>query len=150
LLATVGLANHVVVETPDAVMIAPMDRVQDVKELVSALKKSKRSETAAHRRVTRAWGSFDRLQVTEGFQILHLTVNPGGSLSLNVAPQRQEQWVVVAGAIAIEGHGTIGQGQSVSLSSGQTYSIENSTRTPAEIVAVGIGEYAQGNSYLDA
>lgn len=147
LLAAVGLADHVVVETADAVMVAPMNRVQDVKELVSALKKSKRTETTAHRQVTRAWGSFDRLLIAEEFQILHFAVRPGSSLSLQPSSGRQEHWIVVAGDLVVEGKGSIARGESALLS-GQTFQIRNTTDAVAEIVVVGIGEWSPDDSYL--
>lgn len=80
LVATVGLQDHVVVETKDAVLIAPKDRVQDVKDLVAKLKKQGRHETALHREVFRPWGSYDSVDAGARFQVKRLTVKPGASI----------------------------------------------------------------------
>jgi mannose-1-phosphate guanylyltransferase/mannose-6-phosphate isomerase len=101
LVATVGLRDHVVIETKDAVMVAPKDRVQDVKALVSELKKQGRYETSLHREVFRPWGSYDSIDSGERFQVKRLVVNPGASLSLQLHHHRAEHWVVVSGTAQI-------------------------------------------------
>jgi mannose-1-phosphate guanylyltransferase/mannose-6-phosphate isomerase len=147
LLAAVGLENHVVVETSDAVMVAPMNRVQDVKDLVSALKKAKRREAASHRKITRAWGSFDRLFISDEFQILHLSIRSGASLSVKIPSRRIEHWTAVAGEVLIDGK--LVQGRSVALAAEQSHEIKNAADGPAEIVLVGIGAWPQGDSYFE-
>ena len=73
----VGLKDHVVVETKDAVLVAPRDRVQDVKQLVAQLKAQGRYETSLHREVFRPWGSYDSIDSGERFQVKRLIVKPG-------------------------------------------------------------------------
>src|ERR1700694_1618427 len=95
LVAAVGLKDHVVIETKDAVLVAPKDRVQDVKKLVLRLKELGRSEYSLHREVFRPWGSYDSIQVKR------LKVNPGATLSLQMHHHRAEHWVVVAGTARV-------------------------------------------------
>ena len=90
LIAAVGLDGHVVIETKDAVMVAPKSRVQDVKQLVDQLKQAGRSEPGLHREVFRPWGSYDSVDAGPRFQVKRLTVKPGAKLSLQKhrAPRR--------------------------------------------------------------
>ena len=97
LVAAVGLRDHVVVETKDAVLVAPKDRVQDVKKLVLRLKERGRYEHSLHREVFRPWGSYDSLENGPRFQVKRLKVKPGATLSLQMHHHRAEHWVVVAG-----------------------------------------------------
>ena len=97
LVAAVGLDGHVVIETKDAVMVAPKSRVQDVKQLVDRMKKAGRSEPGLHREVFRPWGSYDSVDAGPRFQVKRLTVKPGAKLSLQKHAHRAEHWVVVQG-----------------------------------------------------
>src|SRR5438874_8758281 len=101
LVAAVGLKDHVVIETKDAVLVAPKDRVQDVKQLVERLKELGRSEYSLHREVFRPWGSYDSLENGPRFQVKRIKVKPGATLSLQLHHQRAEHWVVVAGTARI-------------------------------------------------
>ncbi|HEX2494584.1 MAG TPA: mannose-1-phosphate guanylyltransferase/mannose-6-phosphate isomerase, partial [Steroidobacter sp.] len=101
LVAAVGLKDHVVVETKDAVLVAPKDRVQDVKELVNQLKKQGRYETSLHREVFRPWGSYDSIDSGERFQVKRLSVKPGACMSLQLHHHRAEHWIVVSGTARI-------------------------------------------------
>ncbi len=100
LVAAVGLDGHVVIETKDAVMVAPKGRVQDVKKLVDRMKKAGRSEPGLHREVFRPWGSYDSVDAGPRFQVKRLTVKPGAKLSLQKHAHRAEHWVVVKGTRA--------------------------------------------------
>ena len=101
LVTAVGMDDHIIVETKDAVLVAPKDRVQDVKELVAKLKKSGRGESSLHREVFRPWGSYDSLDAGERFQVKRLSVKPGGVLSLQMHHHRAEHWIVVQGTARI-------------------------------------------------
>jgi mannose-1-phosphate guanylyltransferase / mannose-6-phosphate isomerase len=101
LVATVGLRDHVVIETKDAVLVAPRSRAQDVKSVVAELKAAGRSEANLHREVQRPWGSYDSLDNGPRHQVKRLTVKPGGVLSLQLHHHRAEHWVVVAGVARI-------------------------------------------------
>src|SRR5258706_3997550 len=101
LVAALGTRQLVIVETADAVMVSTSDRAQDVKELVSRLKSSKRGEADAHRKVYRPWGHFDLLHAGPGFLVKSLVVKPGGALSLQRHRRHAEPWVAVRGTAKV-------------------------------------------------
>ena len=90
LVALVGVDDLVVVDTDDAVLVAHKDHVQEVKEVVAQLKAERRSQAALHREVHRPWGSYDSIDVGDGFQVKRIKVKPGARLSLQShhAPRR--------------------------------------------------------------
>lgn len=144
LVAVVGLRAYVVVETKDAVLVAPRDRVQDVKSLVARLKSSGRSEHLLHREVFRPWGSYDTLDSGERFQVKRLTVRPGGVLSLQMHHHRAEHWVVVSGTARITRGDEVfllEENQSTYIPLGVRHRIENPGKVPLHIVEVQSGGY---------
>ncbi len=82
LTAVVGVKDLVVVTTPDAVLVLPRERAQEVKDLVAALKSAGHPEASCHRRNHRPWGSYESVDVGERFQVKRLIVRPGAALSL--------------------------------------------------------------------
>jgi mannose-1-phosphate guanylyltransferase/mannose-6-phosphate isomerase len=98
---TVGLEDVVVVETPDAVLVANKDKAQSVKNIVDWLKSQKRAEHKMHRRVYRLWGHYEGVDAGERFQVKRLTVYPGASLSLQLHHHRAEHSVVVKGTAKV-------------------------------------------------
>jgi mannose-1-phosphate guanylyltransferase/mannose-6-phosphate isomerase len=144
LVAAVGLTDHVVVETKDAVLVAPKSRVQDVKELVAQLKKQGRYETSLHREVFRPWGSYDSIDQGERFQVKRLSVKPGASMSLQLHHHRAEHWIVVAGTARItRGEETflLEENQSTYIPLGTKHRIENPGKIPLHIIEVQSGTY---------
>ena len=144
LVAAVGLKDHVVVETKDAVLVAPKDRVQDVKALVSQLKKSGRYEHSLHREVFRPWGSYDSLENGSRFQVKRLSVKPGAQLSLQLHHHRAEHWVVVSGTARItRGEETflLEENQSTYIPVGVKHRIENPGKIPLQVIEVQSGSY---------
>jgi mannose-1-phosphate guanylyltransferase/mannose-6-phosphate isomerase len=144
LVATVGLRDHVVVETKDAVLVAPKDRVQDVKKLVERIKAGGRYEHSLHREVFRPWGSYDSIDIGERFQVKRLMVHPGGVLSLQMHHHRAEHWVVVSGTARItRGDETylLEENQSTYIPIGVRHRIENPGRIPLHIIEVQSGAY---------
>jgi len=144
LVATLGLRDYVVVETKDAVLVAPKDRVQDVKKLVLRLKSDKRYEHALHREVFRPWGSYDSIDRGERFQVKRLMVRPGGVLSLQMHHHRAEHWVVVSGTARItRGEETflLEENQSTYIPVGVRHRIENPGRIALHIIEVQSGGY---------
>jgi mannose-1-phosphate guanylyltransferase len=95
--ATVGVENLVIVETPDAVLVAHRDHLQRVREVVVELKARGHDAYKLHRTVARPWGAFTVLQEGPGFKIKRIEVKPGGILSLQMHAHRSEHWVVVSG-----------------------------------------------------
>ena len=144
LIATVGLKDHVVVETKDAVLVAPKERVQDVKKLVTELKKQGRYETSLHREVFRPWGSYDSIDSGDRFQVKRLVVKPGASMSLQLHHHRAEHWVVVSGTARItRGDETflLEENQSTYIPLGVRHRIENPGKITLHIIEVQSGSY---------
>jgi mannose-1-phosphate guanylyltransferase/mannose-6-phosphate isomerase len=144
LVAAVGLKGHVVVETKDAVLVAPKDRVQDVKLLVAKLKKQGRNETSLHREVFRPWGSYDSIDAGDRFQVKRLVVKPGASMSLQLHHHRAEHWIVVSGTARItRGDETflLEENQSTYIPLGTRHRIENPGKIPLHIIEVQSGSY---------
>jgi len=144
LVSAVGLKDHVVVETKDAVLVAPRDRVQDVKKLVAKLKEQGRYEHSLHREVFRPWGSYDSIENGPRFQVKRLTVKPGATLSLQMHHHRAEHWVVVSGTARItrgEEVFLLEENQSTYIPIGVKHRIENPGKIPLHIIEVQSGSY---------
>jgi len=144
LVATVGLEDTLVVETADAVLVAPMNRSQDVKKIVSRLKQEKRPEYHTHRTVYRPWGSYTTLELQPRFQIKRITVHPGARLSLQMHHHRHEHWVVVSGTAKIQnGEQSIllKENESTYIPSCTVHRLENPGVIPLELIEVQIGSY---------
>ena len=144
LIGAVGLENHVVVETKDAVLVAPRDRVQDVKALVTRLKAQGRYETSLHREVFRPWGSYDSVDNGERFQVKRLVVKPGASMSLQLHHHRAEHWIVVSGTARITRGDEVfllGENESTYIPMGTRHRIENPGKVALHIIEVQSGSY---------
>jgi mannose-1-phosphate guanylyltransferase/mannose-6-phosphate isomerase len=144
LVAAVGLRDHVVIETKDAVMVAPKQRVQDVKRLVEQIKLAGRSESGLHREVFRPWGSYDSVDAGPRFQVKRLTVKPGAQLSLQKHRHRAEHWVVVRGTARItrgEDIFLLGENESTYIPAGTLHRIENPGTDALQIIEVQSGSY---------
>ena len=144
LVSVVGLKDHVVVETKDAVLVAPRDRVQDVKKLVYRLKEQGRYEHSLHREVFRPWGSYDSIENGPRFQVKRLKVKPGASLSLQMHHHRAEHWIVVSGTARItrgEEVFLLEENQSTYIPIGVKHRIENPGKIPLHIIEVQSGSY---------
>jgi len=144
LIGAVGLRDHVVVETKDAVLVAPRDRVQDVKALVSKLKAAGRYETSLHREVYRPWGHYDSIDHGDRFQVKRLVVKPGASMSLQLHHHRAEHWIVVSGTARItRGEETflLGENESTYIPMGTKHRIENPGKVTLHLIEVQSGSY---------
>ncbi len=144
LIGAVGLTDHVVVETKDAVLVAPRDRVQDVKALVTHLKAQGRYETALHREVFRPWGSYDSIDHGDRFQVKRLVVKPGATMSLQLHHHRAEHWIVVSGTAQItRGEETflLGENESTYIPVGTKHRIANPGKVMLHIIEVQSGSY---------
>ena len=144
LLAAVGLEDVVVVEMPDAVLVARKDRVQDVKAVVDRLRADGRTEHDSHRKVHRPWGSYEVLDEGAGFQIKRLIVEPGAASSLQKHQRRAEHWVVVRGTARVtvgEKRYELREDESTYVPRGSVHRLENAGESPLEIVEVQTGDY---------
>jgi len=144
LLALVGLEDAVVVETPDAVLVAHMDNMQQVKDVVARLKREGRSEADAHRKIYRPWGYYDSIDAGNRFQVKRIVVNPGAALSLQMHHHRAEHWVVVRGTARVtRGDETflVSENESTFIPVGTRHRLENPGKVPLEIIEVQSGAY---------
>ena len=144
LVATIGLEDTLVVETADAVLVAPLSRSQDVKKVVEQLKARGRKEFRFHRTVYRPWGSYTVLEEQSRYQIKRITVNPGQKLSLQMHHHRHEHWVVVTGTAKVtNGENTllIFENHSTYITAGTLHRLENPGVIPLELIEVQIGSY---------
>ena len=144
LVAVIGADDLVVIETADAVMIAPKNRVQEVKEIVARLKERGRSEADVHRKAYRPWGHYDLVDSGERHQTKRIVVKPGGKLSLQRHHHRAEHWVVVKGtALVTKGDEKrlITENESTYIPLGIVHCLENPGVIPLEIVEVQSGSY---------
>ncbi|CAN1526154.1 {ManC} Mannose-1-phosphate guanylyltransferase [Methylophilaceae bacterium] len=144
LVATVGVNNLIVVETPDAVLVTNKSQSQHVKKIVSDLVKLNRAEHIQPRKVHRPWGWYDSIDEGDRFKVKRIQVKPGASLSLQKHQQRAEHWVVVKGiAEVICGDKTITltENQSTYIPLGEVHRLSNAGTMPLEIIEVQSGEY---------
>lgn len=144
LVAAAGLNDCIVVETKDAVLVAPRDRAQDVKRLVNELDRSGREETRLGREVFRPWGSYDSLESMPGCQVKRLTVLPGAILSLQLHHKRAEHWVVVAGVARITLDDKVfdlNVNEHTYIPIGAKHRIENPGDNLLHIIEVQVGDY---------
>ena len=144
LVAAVGLEKILVVETADAVLVAPMDRSQEVKKIVSRLKAENKDEYRLHRTVYRPWGSYTIFEEQPRFKIKRLTVNPGAKLSLQMHHHRSEHWVVVHGTARVTCNDKtflLQENQSTYISAGDKHRLENPGAIILELIEVQNGSY---------
>jgi mannose-1-phosphate guanylyltransferase/mannose-6-phosphate isomerase len=144
LVTAVGLTEHVVVETKDAVFVAPRDHVQQVKALVERLKSDHRPETYTHKRVYRPWGSYESVDVAERFQVKRITVKPKALLSSQKHFHRAEHWIVVRGTARVtrgEDVFILKEDESTYIPLGTVHRLENPGRIPLELIEVQSGSY---------
>lgn len=144
LVALVGVDDLVVVETDDAVLVAAKDRVQEVKQVVARLKADRRSQAVLHREVQRPWGSYDSIDVGNGFQVKRIKVKPGASLSLQSHSRRAEHWIVVRGTALVTRNLDLFElhaNQSTYIPIGAKHRLENPGTEMLELIEVQSGDY---------
>ena len=144
LVAAVGLDKFVIVETKDAVLVAPRNQVQDVKKIVGQLKAGEREEAKTHSKVYRPWGDYETIDMAQRYQVKRITVKPGAKLSLQKHYHRAEHWTVVSGcAIVTKGEEEIllKEDQSVYIPLGTLHRLENPGKIDLELIEVQSGPY---------
>ncbi len=144
LIAAVGIENFVIVETKDAILVSPRDRVQDVKKIVKQLKDNNREESITHRKVYRPWGAYETMDIEERFQVKRITVKPGAKLSLQKHYHRAEHWTVVSGAAIVtrgEEQLLLKEDESTYIPLGTLHRLENPGKIPLELIEVQSGPY---------
>lgn len=144
LVATIGLKDAVVVDTPDATLVCSKDKAQDVKKVVDELKKRKAEEHLIHRTVHRPWGSYTILEEGERYKIKRLEIKPGAKLSHQLHYHRSEHWVVVAGTARVtngENEYDVHPNESTYIPMSTKHRLENRGKIPLQIIEVQNGEY---------
>ena len=144
LVSLVGVSDLIVVETPDAVLVADKRRSQDVKHIVNQLQATKRDEHTLHRKVHRPWGWYDSIDDGHRFKVKRIQVKPKASLSLQKHHHRAEHWIVVKGTAEITNGDkvlTLTENQSTYIPLGEVHRLANPGTIPLEIIEVQSGSY---------
>jgi mannose-1-phosphate guanylyltransferase/mannose-6-phosphate isomerase len=144
LVSLVGVQDLIVIETPDAVLVADKNRSQDVKQIVTQLQTSKREEHTLHRKVHRPWGWYDSIDEGGRFKVKRILVKPGASLSLQKHHHRAEHWIVVKGTAEITNGEKVlllTENQSTYIALGEVHRLANPAATSLEIIEVQSGGY---------
>lgn len=144
MIATVGVDNLVVIDTPDVTFIASKDKADKVDSIVKSLQKEGRDEAYFNRKVYRPWGWYDCIEIGKHFQVKRLNVNPGSKLSLQKHSKRSEHWVVVSGTATVtngENVLTLTEGETTYIPIGTIHSLENKTNDQLEVIEVQSGTY---------
>ena len=144
LVSTIGVKDLIVVDTPDAILVADKSKTQDVSKVVERLSRSNRKEREQHLRNYRPWGFFETLDISGRFQVKLLHVKPGGKLSLQMHHHRSEHWIVVQGTAKVvigDIEKLVRENESVYIFATQWHRLENPGKVPLELIEVQIGSY---------
>lgn len=145
--ATIGLKDMIIVDTPDATLVCPKDKAQEVREVVKILKKKRYSEHEIHVTVNRPWGSYTVLEGGDTYKLKKIYVAPGARLSLQMHRRRSEHWVVTSGTARVQRGEEIvelSQNQSTYIPKGVKHRLENTSQdTPLVIIEVQNGDYLE-------
>lgn len=144
LVATVGVDNLLIIDTPDALLVAHADKAHEVKQVVARLKTQGHEAYKLHRTVTRPWGSYTVLEEGPRFKIKRVEVRPGSSLSLQAHYHRSEHWVVVSGiAKVVNGSNEtlVRANESTFIPAGQRHRLENPGQLRLVLIEVQCGDY---------
>jgi mannose-1-phosphate guanylyltransferase/mannose-6-phosphate isomerase len=144
MIATVGVDDLVIIDTPDATLVARKGRVQDVKLIVDRLKAAGRQEHLFHRKVYRPWGNYDSIDMGERFQVKRIVVKPGAALSLQKHHKRAEHWIVVSGVAEVTCDDKVfdlRENESTYIPLGSVHRLRNNGTEPVELIEVQSGAY---------
>lgn len=142
--AAMGLDNLLIIDTPDALLVSHRNYAQDIKTVVSHLKKIEHASYKLHRTVNRPWGSYTILEEGEGFKIKRIVVRPGAQLSLQMHQHRSEHWVVVSGVAMVTKEDTnfiLQINESTYIPAGYRHRLENLGAEELVIIEVQSGSY---------
>lgn len=151
LVATLGVDNLMIINTPDAVLVADKSQAQQVKAIISHIEKQHRSEHLQHREIYRPWGCYDAIDTGDRYQVNRIRVKPGASLSLQLHHHRAEHWIVVKGtALVQKGEETIllSENESTYIPVGTKHRLSNPGKIPLEIVEVQSGPYLEEDDVI--
>lgn len=151
LVATVGVKNLMIINTPDAVLVADKSQAQQVKAVIAHIVQQKRSEHLQHREIYRPWGCYDAIDTGERYQVNRIRVKPGASLSLQLHHHRAEHWIVVKGTALVQKGDEVtllSENESTFIPIGTQHRLSNPGKIPLEIVEVQSGPYLQDDDVI--
>ena len=146
LIATIGLKDMVVVDTPDATLVTPKEKTQDVRKIVETLKQTNREERLLHKTVERPWGSYTVLERGNGYKIKRVVLKPGARLSLQLHRRRAEHWVIVAGSAKVTQENetyVVHANESTYIPMNTRHRLENPGEEPLQVIEVQNGDYLE-------
>ncbi len=144
MVAAIGIDNLLIIDTPDALLVADRARAQDVKKVVMQLKLMGHDSHRLHRTVARPWGTYTVLEEGKNFKIKRIVVKPGASLSLQMHYHRSEHWIVVSGTASIVNDDKkmlVRTNESTYIPAGHKHRLENPGLTDLIMIEVQSGEY---------
>ena len=139
-----GTENLLIIDTPDALLVAHRDHAEQVKDVVAHLSERRISQAATHRRVARPWGWYDSVDMGERFQVKRIGVKPGASLSLQKHHHRAEHWIVVKGTAEVTRGQEVyllSENQSTYIPIGEVHRLRNPGKMVLEMIEVQSGSY---------
>jgi mannose-1-phosphate guanylyltransferase/mannose-6-phosphate isomerase len=144
LVVGIGLEDTVIIDTPDALLVARRGETQRVREVVERLKAEGRGEHKTHRLVHRPWGHYEDVDAGDRFRVKRITVAPGGKLSLQYHHHRAEHWIIVSGTARVTKGADVtmlSENQSIYISVGESHRLENPGKIPLQLIEVQTGAY---------
>nr|GEZ57483.1 hypothetical protein [Tanacetum cinerariifolium] len=144
LVGGVGLDNLIIIDTPDALLIADADRSQEVKIIAQELKRQQHPAYLLHNTVTRPWGTYTVLEEGKRFKIKRIVVKPQASLSLQMHHHRSEHWIVVSGMALVTNNDDefmLDTNESTFIKPGHTHRLVNPGVIDLVMIEVQSGEY---------
>ena len=151
LVATLGVDNLMIINTPDAVLVADKSQAQHIKAIISQIEKQKRSEHMQHREIYRPWGCYDAIDDGDRYQVNRIRVKPGASLSLQLHHHRAEHWIVVKGTALVQKGDEVlllSENESTYIPVGIKHRLSNPGKIPLEIVEVQSGSYLKEDDVI--
>jgi mannose-1-phosphate guanylyltransferase/mannose-6-phosphate isomerase len=144
LVVGIGVSDLVIVETPDALLVAKRGETQRVRDAVDRLRAGGRSEHRIHRIVHRPWGCYEDIDAGDRFRVKRITVEPGRKLSLQMHHHRAEHWVIVSGTARVTRGDEVTlltENQSIYIPLGERHRLENPGKVPLQLIEVQTGTY---------
>ena len=144
LVVAMGVSNLIIVETDDAILVAPQSESENIKKIVETLTEQQRSHVHSHRKVYRPWGFYDSIGEGDRHKVKRITVKPGACLSLQMHHHRAEHWIVVRGTARVvrgDEEFLLSENQSTYIPLGVTHRLENPGSIALELIEVQSGAY---------
>jgi mannose-1-phosphate guanylyltransferase/mannose-6-phosphate isomerase len=145
-IATIGLKDVVVIDTPDATLVSSKEKVQEVRKVVETLKRNHREEHLVHRTVERPWGNYTVLEKGDRYKIKKIMLHPKAKLSLQIHHHRSEHWVVISGTAKVtrgEEVFDVHPNESTFIPISMKHRLENPGLIPLQIIEVQNGDYVE-------